>query len=359
MIKRISVKKKRSLRILALFFFLGPSVINLHFVQYGDWKTEVSETLGNKDYKGTIDLLLRNVKKDIPYPIVNGLLAYSYYKLKNTNGEYKWLQEYIETYRGTEFIFLFLDDQTFADVSDYMKTWKRKYPLITEIALIDSEIYKRFTPPDKIVLGIDIENPAYYKLYHGKKIIKGGLLNRGFNSLSIGAHELFKNSGSHVYLLDIKTEDLFLKKELEIDIQLDTQFATKKAEVRVRNIEYNLSLFIGDELIISSKKLHQEKLSWKFKIPAATTNLSPLIPPEKADPSKADYSLNSFSIPGAVAGILQLIEGLKKKESPEEKVSYFQKGKQLTTTFIRKNWEGINKEVKAVIRLKTRHLKIS
>jgi hypothetical protein len=81
-----------------------------------------------------------------------------------------------------------------------------------------------------------------------------------------------------------------------------------------------------------------------------------LIPPEKIDPRKEDYTAHSFSIPEAVAGVLGLIKGLKKKESEEEKVSYFQKTKRLTTTFIRKNLEGIEKEVRAVIRLKTRHL---
>lgn len=334
-------------------------IASLHFNLFGDWKTEVSEHLGNKDYKGAIDLLIKNFKKDIPNPIVSGLLAYSYNRLKNKNDEHQWVQEYFENYRGTEIIFIFLDNSTYGDVSNYIKTWKIKYPLITEIALIDSEIYKRPTPPDKIVIGVDIENPAYYKLSDDKKIIRGGLFNRGFNSFSLAAQELFDNSGSHMYILDLKTDDLLLKKELEIDIQLDSQVITKKTEDEARNIEYNLSLYIGDELIISSKKLHHEKLSWKVEIPAPTSNLSPLIPPEKVDPSKEDYTLNSFSIQDAVAGVLQLIKGLKKKESAEEKVSYFQKTRQLTTTFIRKNLEGTEKEVRAVIRLKTKHLKIS
>ena len=340
-------------RIFVLLF-----IASLHFNLFGDWKTEVSEHLGNKDYKGAIDLLLRNFKKDVPNPIISGLLAYSHNRLKNKNDEYKWLQEYFETYRGTEIIFTFLGNSTYMDVFNYIRTWKRKYPLVTEIALIDREIYKRSILPGKIVIGVDIENPAYYKLSDDKKIIKAGLFNRGFNSFSLAAHELFDNSGSHIYILDLKTEDLFLKKELEIDIQLDSQVVIKKTDEKAKSIEYNLSLYIGDELIISSKKLHHEKSSWKFEIPAPTSNLSPLIPPEKIDPRKEDYTSNSFSIPAAVAGVLQLIKGLKKKERAEEKVSYFQKSKQLTTTFIRKDFEGIEKEVRAVIRLKTRQLKI-
>ncbi len=340
MIKRIFV-----------LLFIG----SLHFNLFGDWKTEVSEHLINRDYKGTIDLLLRNFKKDIPNPIVSGLLAYSYNRVKNKNDEYKWLQEYFENYRGTEIIFIFLDPSIYTKVSDYIMTWKRKYPMITRISLIDSEVFKRPILPDKIVVGIDIENPAYYKLSEDEKIIKGGLFNRGFNSFSLAARELFENSGSHIYLLDLKVEDLYLKKELEIDIQLDSQVTTKKTEETARDIEYNLSLFIGDELIISSQKLHHEKVSWKFEIPAPTANLSPMIPPEKIDPSKADYTSTSFSIPAAVAGILQLIKGIKKKDSAEEKVSYFQRSNQLTTTFIRRNLEGLEKEVKAIIRLKTKH----
>jgi hypothetical protein len=341
-------------RIFVLLF-----IASLHFNIYGDWKIEVSEYLSNKDYNRAIDLLLRNLIKDAPNPIASGLLAYSYNKQKNKNDEYKWLQEYFENYRGTEIIFTFLDNFTYNEVLNYLRTWKRKYPLITEIALIDSEIYKRSTPPEKIVIGIEIENPAYYRLSDDKKLIKGGLFNRGFNSFSLTAYELFENSGSHIYILDLKAEDLFLKKELEIDIQLDSQVITKRADEQSRDFEYNLSLYIGDELIIASKKFHHEKLSWKFEIPAPTSNLSPLIPPEKVDPRKEDFTAHSFSIPDAVAGVLGLIKGLKKKESEEEKVSYFQKTKRLTTTFIRKNLEGIEKEVRAVIMLKTRHLKIS
>lgn len=336
-----------------VLLFIGSLNLNL----FGDWKTEVSALIVNRDYKGAIDLLLRNSQKDIPNPTISGLLAYSYNRLKNKNEEYKWLQEYFEYYRGTEIIFIFLDASTYGKVSDYIMTWKRKYPLITAISLIDSEDFKRPIPPNKIVVGIDIENPAYYKLSEDNKIIKGGLLNRGYNSFSLAARELFENSGSHIYLLDLKVEDLYLKKELEIDIQIDSQVTTKKTEVTIKDIKYNLSLFIGDELIISSQKLHHEKVSWKFEIPAPTANLSPMIPPEKIDPSKVDYTSNSFSIPAAVAGILQLIKGIKKKDSAEEKASYFQRTKQLTTTFIRRNREGLDKEVNAIIRLKTSHLK--
>ena len=190
-------------RIFVLLF-----IVSFHFNLFGDWKTEVSEQLGSGDYTGAIDLLLRNFKKDIPNPIISGLLAYSHNRLKNKNDEYKWLQEYFETYRGTEIIFTFLDNSTYMDVFNYLGIWKRKYPLITEIALIDREIYKRSTPPDKIVIGVDIENPAYYKLSDDKKIIKAGLFNRGFNSFSLAAHELFDTSGSHIYILDLNQREI-------------------------------------------------------------------------------------------------------------------------------------------------------
>jgi len=324
-----------------------------HFGLYADWKSDISDYFGNKkDYKGAIDYLLGNFEKTdkIHNPIFKGLMAYSFHKLNNKNDEYKWLKEYFETYRGEEIIFSFLDDSTYAEISGYLIAWKRKYPLITETALIDGKIYNSSIPPAKIEIGIDIKNDAYYKLSDRNNIIKGGLLKKGFNIISITADDLFEKSGSHIYYLDLKAGDLFLKKEIEIDIQLDSHEQIKESNDKIKKPEYRLFMFIGDELIISRKKLAYS-LPLKIEMPPWPKDYKPFGPADKTNPA-----FNSFSIFSAVGAIYQLIKGLKTKKSPEKLVSPIKKQKQITTTFIRKNLEGVAKEVKAVIMLKTRDL---
>lgn len=324
-----------------------------HFGLYADWKSDISDYFGNrKDYKGAIDYLLSNFQKTdkIHNPIVKGLMAYSFHKLNNKSDEYNWLKKYFETYRGEEIIFSFLDSSTYVDICEYMTAWKRKYPLITETALIDGKIYNSSIQPAKIVIGIDIKNGAYYKLSDRNNIIKGGLLKRGFNIISITADDLFKKSGSHIYFLDLKADDLFLKKEIEIDIKLDSHEQIKEPENKIENPEYKLFMFIGDELIISRKKLAYS-LPLKIEMPPWPKDYKPFGPADKTNPA-----FNSFSIFSAVGAIYQLIKGLKTKKSPEKLASPIQKQKQITITFIRKNLEGVAKEVKAVITLKTRDL---
>ncbi|MGB2844672.1 MAG: hypothetical protein WBC02_07445, partial [Candidatus Aminicenantaceae bacterium] len=59
---------------------------------------------------------------------------------------------------------------------------------------------------------------------------------------------------------------------------------------------------------------------------------------------------------GAAYGLVKKLITEKNKEKREIPI---QKHKQITRTFLRKNSEGVAREVKAVITLKTKELKIS
>jgi len=220
--------------------------------------------------------------------------------------------------------------------------------LITEIALIESETYNRPFPPRKLLIGIDMKNDAYYKLSSKEDIIKAGLLKQGLNIIQVEANNFFEKTGSHVYVLSLKAGDLVLKKEIEIDIQLDTQNIAEKINARSQNIEYKLSMFVGDELIISSKKKHYDKLPLKIEMLPWPRNYKPFNPDFRTDPIS-----NSFPIMGAVAGIYHLIKELTTKKSKEKPVKSIQKWKQITITFRRKDPEGITREIRATITLKT------
>lgn len=325
-----------------------------------DWMSDISASFKGQDYKGAVEFLLGHLEEtqEESNPIISGLLAYSFSRLQKRDEEYRWLGEYFENYRGEEVIFDFLDDSTYAHILNYLTTWKMKYPYISEISLIKGDIYQGPNPPDKLIIGIEIEGDAYYRLSDEGGMIKGGLLKRGFNSTHIQARDFFQKSGSHTYFLDLKAGSLIMGKEVEIDVRLDSEVKVrKKVEVTEKPIEnpvFKLSMYVGDELIIQSQKLSYGNLPMRLNLPPWPKNASPYGPIYENE-----FALNSFSIADAVGAIYGLIKELKKEKKENESPIPIQKQMQLRSTFLRTNQEGDTEEVRATITLKTKHIKTS
>ena len=134
-------------------------------VLYADLRSDIAGYFKDqRDYRSAAEYLLNKVEETQGSydPILCGLLAYSLHKLDDKNREYEWLTKYLEHYRGEEFIFDFLDEATFRDLLIFIGRWKQKYPLVTELALINRDTYKGPHPPDKFIIGIEIENDAYF-----------------------------------------------------------------------------------------------------------------------------------------------------------------------------------------------------
>jgi len=323
-----------------------------------DWMSDVSSYLSSGDYNGAVDYLMSHPEEagKAPNPVISGLLAYSYHKLQNNRMEYEWLGEYFENYRGEEIIFDFLDDATYKDMLNYLMVWKAKYPFVSEMAFVKSDIYQGPSPPDKLIIGIDIASDTYYKLSGEEGVIKGGLLKQGFNSISIKADDFFQKSGIRTYFLDLKKGDLIVSKEVEIDIQIESPVKVKrKIEVTdkpVPNPEFKISMFVGDELIIESKKLAYENLPLKLHLPPWPENRSPYGPIYDNK-----FALNSFSIPEAVGALYNLFKALKDGKKEESKPRPVQKQMQIRSSFLREGVGGKAEEFRAVITLKTKNIK--
>lgn len=342
--------------IFTLFFILQSLTMSLN----ADWMSDVSAYFKGQDYKGAVEFLLGHLEgtQENSNPIISGLLAYSFSKLQIRGEEYRWLGEYFENYRGEEVIFDFLDESTYAHILKYLTTWKVKYPYVSEIALIKGDIYQGPNPPDKLIIGIEIEGNAYYRLSDEGGVIKGGLLKKGFNSTHIQARDFFQKSGSHTYFLDLKAGGLIVSKEVEIDVRLDSEVKVRKklevTEKPIENPEFKLSLYVGDELIISSQKLSYDSLPMKLTLPPWPDNARPYGPIYENE-----FALNSFSIADAVGAIYGLIKELKKEKKENERPIPIQKQMQVRSTFLRINQEGATEEIRATITLKTKHIKTS
>lgn len=218
---------------------------------------------------------------------------------------------------------------------------------IADISLIKSKIFDDPTPPAEIPIGVELTTEAFYKISNNERTIKGGLFHMGLNILHLDASHFFEESGSHVYFLDLKRGDLILRKKIEIDIQVDSQKAVMKPDEKIENPEYRLSMYIGDELIITSKKLPHKDIPLKIDMPPWPGEYKPFGPVDTSE-----YGFNSFSIFSAVGAILDMLKKLK-KEKEEERSIPVERHKQIITTFLRMNSEGITQEVKAVITIRT------
>lgn len=323
-----------------------------HCYLCADWKKDVSRYLSHpRNYKEAVNYLKGHFEKidEFNKPAACVLLAFLYNRLETKQSEYKWIKEYFETYWGRNAAITFLDDSSSEEISEYLSSWKEKYPLVMDIALIKGEIYSQPAPPAKVVLGVDITNDAFYKLYDVNNVIEGGLFKKGFNLISIEAYNFFEKSGVYRYFLDLKADDLILKKEIEIDIQLDLPQIVEKSNVAVKKGEYKVSMFRGDELVLSRKKISLHKITKKIMLPPTDGVFRPYgpVPLDKSAPS-----LNSFPIMSLPGLAYSLIKKLVEKEKEKPRTSSIQKVKRITATFKRKGSEGIERDINVVILLK-------
>ncbi len=167
--------------------------------------------------------------------------------------------------------------------------------------------------------------------------------------VDIDTRVLFEESGTHVYFLDFKVGELILKKEIEIDIHLDSPGVDSGTPSQVRDPEYELSMFVGNQLIVTGKKVPFKGASFEIEKPRLPEGYGPFYEIEK---EYKNPMLNSFSIIDAAGAVYDLIKkaiGKKKKQKNERSI---QKHKQLTVTFLRRDSEGVSREVNALIELK-------
>lgn len=212
---------------------------------------------------------------------------------------------------------------------------------------------KMLAPPERVVIGIDLAESAYYKLSEQERVFKGGLFKKGINFIDIDANDLFKISGTHVYALDLKIGDLVLREKIEIDIQLDFDDDGGDDGVKIKNEvkdpEYKLSMFIGDQLVLSSKKFVPKDLKFEIEKPPLPENYGPFYEVRGKDKNPM---LNSFSIIDAVSAAYGLVKKMIDKKRVRETKPPLKKYRKLTITFIRKDSGGVAREVHAVVTLR-------
>lgn len=221
---------------------------------------------------------------------------------------------------------------------------------INKIGFIGEKTRKTLGPPKKLVIGIDTSMEAYYKFSDKENVIKGGLFQRGLNTVDIEALDLFEKPGTHIYYLDLKVDDRIEREKIEIDIQLDTPKSEPGDQSQVRGTEYEVSMFIGGQLVVTGKKVSFKELSFKIDKPPLPEGYGPFYEIEK---EYKNPMVNSFSIIHAAAAIYDLIKKAIDKKKMQRNERPIQMHKQLAVTFLRRDSEGVSREINAAVELKT------
>ncbi len=219
------------------------------------------------------------------------------------------------------------------------------------IFLVDDEMYRRNVPPGEITLGVEMEAEALYKISAQNEILRGGLLRRGFNSLRISTGGFFEKSDSHVFVLEMKSDDSLEKREITIDVRLMPVYMVQKSGEERKKYEYSVSFFIGGRLIYSTKKIPLSDITFRLDLPPSLGIYNPFgqidgmyKPPQ------------SFSILDAIAGIYSLVDALGSGKDKENRDQTMQRKQQIETTFVKSDARGNVWQWRALIQLKTKTL---
>ena len=277
---------------------------------YGDWMKDVSQYFDNKDYSAALDYLETMYPAcDAAFkPTLSVLLAYSACQTKDVMAERKWVVEYFETYWAQNIIIHYLARENRENLEEYLNQWHQIYPQITDIYFLQPHDLLDQGLPDRLILGLDVRREGLFKLFRGDEMIKGSLLKKGLNSISIPSKGLFNKSGQHEYLLELKVGNMILLKKIIFDVQVDeSQYIHEQKEDKEKFI-YDLSLYVEGRLISSSRKEHVKRkpIDW---------GIDPDVPYKPVEaPKESNIRASSFSILAAVGLAAHIIKSLTKKD---------------------------------------------
>ncbi len=328
-----------------------------------DWKADLLSYLGPEpDYPAALKFLGAKLEdmNDPDRQTAIALLAFFSRKVSQKDDERTRIVQYFETYRDNDPDFSFLDYKTHRDFLDFWISWKSTYPLITSLDLLQ---YNEVGPtlPAVLDVGLDLMNSAYYKISLGSRVLGGGHWPKGFHILRLPVSDLFTESGAYEFTLDLKTKDFVLRKPIRIDIEIRSTEpirASSSADggpatrppIPARTPEGEISLYIGDELILSSKKIPPYTAPLKIPLPGPSmTGQKPYMPTPRADDPSV---ISGVSILDALAVAIKTIKDLAKKKPAQPVPPSYKKVTFMDFAFIRLTNDGTPTDARAEVRLR-------
>ena len=226
---------KSSFRILILLAVLAPAA-----AQGRDWKAEVASRLVQPpDYAGAMAAL------EAGLPSMEGedqqtaaaLRAFLAAKLGDPEREQNLAAAYFETYHDNDPDVGFLAPSCIHDFVNFWGHWKSTYPLVSEADFLSYSTDPKGSLPDTIDIGLKLLNDAFYRISLGPYVLEGGRWSRGFHILTVPVTNLFGNSGTYEFDLDLKSGDLVIRKPLRIVIDISESPAVPRNPSRLPAFE--------------------------------------------------------------------------------------------------------------------------
>lgn len=224
-----------------------------------------------------------------------------------------------------------------------------RLPAVLEIGLIDSDSYRGTSPPSQLIVGLDLNQDAYYKLIHKGSTLRGGRFLKGFNSFSIETNDFFRGSGAHAYTLELKVEDRIIQQEFEIVVEMDDNAPPAKKNPPFEKKEYTVLMYIGEQLVASSKKLPTVEPSRHIEMPPPPYQIDPY-----ASAAEPDYKVTGVPILATAMALYQTIKDLTTKKDKEVRPPPVQKKSTILSAFLRSSPDGQVYQANATISLYTR-----
>jgi len=310
-----------------------------------DWKQEVLGYLSpGRDYPAARAYLRENFTKIDPLEKSDalGLIAYLARMTGDGRDEQDRIAEYFETYGDTDPAFDLPDELLRRDFVAFWARWKSAYPLVTGLVFLERAGESDPSPPARLEIGLELLNGAYYKVSTSDRVLQGGLWQRGFHILKLPFSTDYDKPGSMEFNLDLKTGGMVVRKRITVEVDVRTagpipslppiQAAAPGRLPPPRLVEGEVSLYVGDKLILKSKKLSSKPAPIKFKIPGPSPfGTKPYLAPKKDNPM-----LNSVSVLDALAmAYLTVKDLIKKKKAGPASPPIYQKTQQLSFSFAR------------------------
>lgn len=194
---------------------------------------------------------------------------------------------------------------------------------------------------DTLVLLVEANRDAYYKVSEHGEILATGKLLQGSNSLLLARPGLFSESQSLLFLLDLLENGASFQKKISIAVTVDRKSAGEQREKAPLSGSFTLGMYHNGSLIGFRKKSMTELLNLK----------TGLVLPVK-DPAITDSAIRNqpasqgVSLLGLGMALAKFLAG-KKARSKIEAQAIEQQKKRLTLSFIRDK-----REVRVVIELR-------
>lgn len=222
--------------------------------------------------------------------------------------------------------------------------------LVRDVTLVDKPEWikeknknddERLALPDPLIIGIDMVKEAFFKLTaaESKHTVTAGTLEQGMNMVALPTDELFQQSGSHTYVLQVKAGEIEQEKIfiLEIRIESDSTGSSSKMDESPVNVKpriYEVSMFVGCKHIASIQKTNTflSRLLKDALEKRVDRTYDPAQPPNSRPPALSISPLTLASM---------AIKALKKhsKRKKREKIRHIFV-KQISGGFYRKNKDG-------------------